>query len=578
MNEKGADAMKVIIYGCKSTEDRHASIPDQIDDCRRLAEREGWEVIGEPHTDEAFSGYHGNRGPGLEQAKQAAAAAAAEHGQCVLLAQDSDRFARGAGDKPGAADHLGEIFFAMRRQGVDLWTVRTGHLDTVRAVLDGDRATEESARKSTAVAKGMRRRAERGAWVGGHPPYGYRHRDLRRPDPDDDPDKPGIPTGPLVIVDQEAEVVRRVFTEYASGRGQRAIVRALNDDRVPTATGGRWQQSRITRMLSNPAYAGKVVAKDADGARTIVIEGKHDAIVSDELWSRVQAVRAGGSRRTGGRHADGAHLLVRGILRCSCGSAMLPRKARPGVERERYVCRGRVEHGPEFCSQPSIRREKIDEPFLATMLDSYVDLEATRRRIQERASSALTCAREALDQAERDAASAEAKLARVRGHYQAGKIEADDWSEQRRQLTAELEAAREAAQRAREHVRRVEQNGVTGDGEQALLEHLAALKRAVGEGVGSAPDLNALRNTIGDMFASIDLVRNDDDSYLLMPTLRVCRLDDRRSDFDAAGRRQELLVGGAETLSPTGQETPSPPEQSYPFTFLARYCWWWLSA
>ena len=61
----------------------------------------------------------GNRGPGLEQAKARAVSTAAEHGRCVLVAQDADRFARGAGDAPGAADHLGEVYFAMKRQGVD---------------------------------------------------------------------------------------------------------------------------------------------------------------------------------------------------------------------------------------------------------------------------------------------------------------------------------------------------------------------------------------------------------------------------------------------------------------------------
>ena len=80
-----------------------------------MVEREGWEVIGE-FQDEAFSAFHGNRGPGLAAAKQRAIDSA----PCVLVAQDADRFARGAGDAPGAADHLGEMFFVMRRHGVEI--------------------------------------------------------------------------------------------------------------------------------------------------------------------------------------------------------------------------------------------------------------------------------------------------------------------------------------------------------------------------------------------------------------------------------------------------------------------------
>ncbi len=34
-----------VIYAAKSTEDKHGSIPTQIEDCRALAAREGWEVV-----------------------------------------------------------------------------------------------------------------------------------------------------------------------------------------------------------------------------------------------------------------------------------------------------------------------------------------------------------------------------------------------------------------------------------------------------------------------------------------------------------------------------------------------------
>src|SRR5262249_13987743 len=107
-----------VLYAAKSTADKHKSIPTQLEDCRKKAEEEGWEVVGEFH-DEGFSAYSGNRGPDLEKAKRAAAEAAEEHGAvCALIAQHSDRFARGAGDEPGAADSLVEIWHAMRRQNV----------------------------------------------------------------------------------------------------------------------------------------------------------------------------------------------------------------------------------------------------------------------------------------------------------------------------------------------------------------------------------------------------------------------------------------------------------------------------
>jgi hypothetical protein len=40
--------MKVaVVYAAKSTEDKHGSIPTQLEDCRRRAEREGWQIVAE---------------------------------------------------------------------------------------------------------------------------------------------------------------------------------------------------------------------------------------------------------------------------------------------------------------------------------------------------------------------------------------------------------------------------------------------------------------------------------------------------------------------------------------------------
>src|SRR4051794_26111722 len=91
---------QAVVYAAKSTEDEHGSIPTQLADARTLAEREGFEVVGE-YQDEAASAYKGNRGPGLEAALQRV-----EEIQGVLIVQHSDRLARGDGKR---ARHLIEI-------------------------------------------------------------------------------------------------------------------------------------------------------------------------------------------------------------------------------------------------------------------------------------------------------------------------------------------------------------------------------------------------------------------------------------------------------------------------------------
>ena len=113
-----------INYAAKSTQDRRGSIPDQLTDNRAMCEREGWPILGE-YSDEGFSAYRGNRGPGLTDARAHAASVAAETGEVVMLVcQHSDRISRGAGDRPGAAEALIEIWHAERRRNVHLRSVQ----------------------------------------------------------------------------------------------------------------------------------------------------------------------------------------------------------------------------------------------------------------------------------------------------------------------------------------------------------------------------------------------------------------------------------------------------------------------
>ena len=64
--------MKAVVYEAKSTQDERGSIPKQLKDCKAMAAGGGWEIAGE-FQDEGFPAYSGNRGPGLERARELAA-------------------------------------------------------------------------------------------------------------------------------------------------------------------------------------------------------------------------------------------------------------------------------------------------------------------------------------------------------------------------------------------------------------------------------------------------------------------------------------------------------------------------
>jgi DNA invertase Pin-like site-specific DNA recombinase len=326
----------VVAYAAKSTEDLHGSIKTQIEDCRALAEREGWEIVC-VFTDENKSAYHGNRGPGLIDAKRLAVSTAAERGECILLAQESDRFARGAGDAPGAADHLGELFFAMRRQGVVLWSVRSGELDLLRAALEGERSHDETARKADGVAKGIRRVKDRGKPWGGVP-CGYR---IERTIIDEQV------VSKRAIDPATEPTVQAIFAMVEAGQSWSPIARALNARGLRTQRGNPWMGPVVRDLARNPIYVG---------------EKGYPPIIDRERWENVQALIDASNpvrsqRRHGGRPVVSDRFLLQGLGFCArCGSPMYLNDIRDGY----YVCRDR-RRGTGLCRAKPVPRRLADE-------------------------------------------------------------------------------------------------------------------------------------------------------------------------------------------------------------------------
>jgi DNA invertase Pin-like site-specific DNA recombinase len=485
------EELPAVAFAAKSTKDKRGSIPDQLKDGRDLAEREGLTVMAE-FKDEDESAYSADRGRGLAAAMKECERLVAEHGTCALIVQHSDRLARGDGVK---AKHLVEYALWALKTGVKIRSVQDDQTfaDLLYAVVTGQRNHEDSRRKGLAVRDGLMRRAKRGKLAGGPRPYGYRW--VARLDDQ------GRRVSHLVVVPVEAEVVKRIYAETIRGVSQRGLARVLTNEGVPTTSGSVWVQGTVSTLIRNPLYMGKV------RHRGEVYPGVHEAIVSAEVWERAQEVREARVRRAGGRWPKGSHLCTRGLLRCGrCGWALIPRTDPGRVNYEVYECHGRRTRGVEFCSQGSIRRELIDTPLLDHLTRHYIDLDETRRQMEERAAADLSVARQALAQAEAEAAAAEAKLTRVRTHYQEGRIEPEDWREQRPGLVAGLEAAQKAVLRAQEHVQGLEARRGPTDSEQALLQRLATIRSGVADVLGQAPDLNTLRLTLSDLFESFELI------------------------------------------------------------------------
>jgi hypothetical protein len=344
-SQEGTHSLPAVLYAAKSTEDLHGSIPTQLEDGQRLADQRGWTIADPSFQDEGFSAFSGNRGPGLEAAKARAADLGAKHGRCFLVAQHSDRFARGAGDAPDAADHLAEVYFWASRAKVTLWTVQEGEIDSIHALLSGIRNTEDSARKSKATRDGLRRRKERGEPVGALN-YGYQPTLVGE-------DAQGRAITKRMPFPEQAAVVRRAFDLLDAYHQTGEIGRIFNSEAIPSKRGGKWTNRAVARMLRNRNYIG---------------EGGYPAIIERDQFERVQRIldqRANGPR--GGRKPNTFHLLL-GIARCfKCGD---PLYVKPYAAGPHYLCRA-VKEGHGTCDAARIPAEVAEQAVLEH-LDTFL--------------------------------------------------------------------------------------------------------------------------------------------------------------------------------------------------------------
>jgi DNA invertase Pin-like site-specific DNA recombinase len=565
-----------VIYAAKSTEDRHGSIGTQLADCCALAAKEGWDVAAEFH-DEGFSAYHGNRGPDLEAARQAATDLAADGAETFLIAQHSDRFARGAGDAPGAAQHLAEVLFWARRQGVTLRSVEDDFTFShpLLAFAMGERNAEDSKRKARSVKAGMKRRAaQRGLLPGGPRPYGYRWEG---------------PKGEkrLVIVEAEAAVVARMFRAYAAGTSGWSIARELNSDGVTTTNGRQWYQGTVANVLRNPIYKGYVRNNGE------IYPGVHEPIVPEALWEDVARIREGSARTRGnggGRYSHGRHLFTKGLLRCGqCGEAMIPRtnpsqattpgnvcqyppitpdeyaeacrliddedmsigaaaraigrsdaglrgvlkRGGPtgvGRHEETYVCYGRVRNGPDFCSQQPVPRPEVDTATFAWFERKDLDVDTMRERIEATVKAKVGETQVLREQAEREAQRAAVRLSRVKRDYMDGKLGAEDWAMFREELNTEADAAIGQAQQLAQREDELGKSLRSATEDQVARE-LGELRAAIAGHIEAAEGLDGIRFRLRRLFQTFTLKATESGMYLqaelasgVMTTLNVQRL------------------------------------------------------
>ena len=486
---------RAAIYCRVSTEKQAAqglSLEKQEADCRAFVARQGW-ALTEDHVyvERGVSGAKKSR-PALDRLVDAIQTDELD----VLISPWIDRLGR-------SLKHGIELYETLDGHGVQLWKP-----DGQR--FDGDSPEGRMMRNQLAAFAQYERdmisarvaaitpvKVARGSYHGGPVPFGYEKGEA----------------GGLVVREDRAAVVRRCFEEYATGTSAYAIARALRQEGVSTALGGKWTPQRVLEILRSPIYTGMVGTsthrRDFDRA----VPGKHDAIVSDDLWRRVAARLSAQSNLNGsGRGREPTvHLLSHGLLRCECGGVLrvvtLRSSSRSGRTEDRPIYECGVLQGvtkrERGCTMPNLPQRLVDEAVIAFLRSEVMSAGLTEREQVASRDAAEKEARRAVTDAERAVKQAEDRLVAAEVRWLDGDLADDRY----RTLCARFGSERDAATLALRSAQAT--LGLLEDPDPSASDALALLRD---EATEDGKHVSAYRDLIRKVFDSFEVVVADADA------------------------------------------------------------------
>ena len=222
--------------------------------------------------------------------------------------------------------------------------------------------------------------AENGKYLGSYAPYGY----IKNPEN----------KHKLIIDDESANVVKRIFALRAQGKGYKYIAGHLNeaniaaprdyyyrqkDETNPTRSNHLWNDRTVYMILKSEAYIGntvqakigtvsyknsKIVRKPEEEWITAV--GTHEPIIEPDVWEKVQYLRQ--KRYQPRVKSDGTFSIFSGLLVCAdCGFKMRShskRKTRKDGSlyiRPTFICGNYARSGKTACTTHHISEDSLKE-------------------------------------------------------------------------------------------------------------------------------------------------------------------------------------------------------------------------
>jgi len=247
------------------------------------------------------------------------------------------------------------------------------------------------------------------------------------------------------INETEAQNVRMVFDMYVNrGMSLNAIARNFNMQKITTKQGYMWNSASIKAILTNCNYIGNVRYAILDPDRHFETEGKHEAIITEELYNAAQILIKKNSRTAPTKKPDEHNYFVNLLYCGECGQKYLPHnnvyKTKNG-KTTLYNFQCRTRHLKGNCTQKAITAKRIEKEliqFIATYEDIFTtDGEEMTLLQQEKkqTEAQIQNFREQLKHYE-------SREKEVMSHYISGAIDFESYRNMKKQLDSDREYIR----------------------------------------------------------------------------------------------------------------------------------------
>ena len=294
---------------------------------RFIQQREDWGFAG-VFADEAKTGTKENR-PGFQSLLQACRDGKVD----LVIIKSISRFARNTVTALQCMKELDDLGVTIYFEEEKLYST-SGECELIRNIM--------------ASYWRIKKDFEQGLLWGGRDYFGYKIVDRK-----------------LVVVPEQAKVIKYIFDLYEQGFGDSMISKILNKEGYKPLLNDKWTRNSVIYILKNEIYTGDLLLQKTyhenyltkksvknKGERDMYyVEDDHEAIIDRDTFKRCLAIRAERAAKVAPTRENGVYPFT-GIIICgTCGKHY---RHKVGAYRDSWVCNTYDRYGKEYCSSQGI--------------------------------------------------------------------------------------------------------------------------------------------------------------------------------------------------------------------------------